>query len=163
MAIPTEDFSETVGLPGLIFPFVPHSIETGLLQDDKEAGGGFPLFAKKGVEDKVWAEKPTVADESEGAEEGATVADPEAYFVGIAVRTHMDCHDDGYSKGDHINVLKKGRLWVRVLGEVLAGQPAYVNDTNYAITATSEGGTAIPGGVFKTNAADGKLAQLEIA
>ena len=79
------------------------------------------------------------------------------------MRTKFDCHDEGYAKGDHVNVLKKGRVWVRVLGEVLSGQPAYVNTTNNGITAAATGNTAIPGGTFKTSAADGKLAQLEIA
>lgn len=254
MAISSQDFNETVGLPGLIFPFVPHSIETGLLMDSKEAGGGFPLFSVVGQPDKVWAEKPqsseavarvvevdvggTVAEgdkfsvsindtkyevTAESGDDAADVAGDLATaisaddnygatsssgkvtitaktagaaanadvftvaktstagtiaktektegadatlggtFVGIAARTRQDCHDEGYAAGDHINVLKKGRTWVRVLGEVLAGQAAYVNDTNFAITATSDGATAIAGGVFKTNAADGELAQLEIA
>ncbi|SHL05151.1 hypothetical protein [Fibrobacter sp. UWH4] len=164
MSIENADFNETVGVPGLIFPLVPHSIESGFLQGTKNSGGGFALFAKKGVPGKVWAEMPTVPDETEGAEEGATVPDPDAYFVGIAARTQFDglgC--EGYGQGDQVNVLKKGRLWVRVLGEVLAGQAAYVNDTNFAITATSSGATAITGGVFKSNAADGQLAELEIA
>lgn len=153
MAIETADFNETKGLPGLIFPHVPHSIESGFLQDSKSAGGGFALFAKVGEPGKVWAEKP---EAGEGEEE--------AYFIGIAARTNFDglgCA--GYEAGDQVNVLKKGRLWVRVLGEVIAGQPAYVNDTNFAITATSSGATAIAGGVFKSNAADGQLAELEIA
>lgn len=146
MAISKEDFNETIGLPGLIFPHVPHSIETGTLQEDKEAGGGFPLWAKKGEDGKVYATKP----ESDG------------YLAGIAARTRFDCHDEGYSAGDEVGVLKKGRLWVRALGEVLSGQPAYVNDTNNGITATAEGATAIPGGSFKTAGTDGKLVQLEI-
>lgn len=161
MAIPDEDFTETVGLPGLLFPFVPHSIETGLMQDGRESGGGFPVYGKKGEGDKAYASFPQVADSTK--DDGSTKDDPDGFFKGIAVRTKFDCHDEGYAKGDHVNVLKKGRVWVRVLGEVLSGQPAYVNTTNNGITATASGNTAIPGGTFKTSAADGKLAQLEIA
>ena len=52
---------------------------------------------------------------------------------------------------------------VKVSGEVLAGQAAYVNNSSGKITASSSSATAITGGVFKSNAADGRLAQLEIA
>lgn len=147
MAIENADFNETKGLPGLLFPHVPHSIESGFMQDSKNAGGGFALFAKQGEPGKIWSKKPVSGS-----------------FIGIACRTNFDglgCA--GYDVGDQVNVLKKGRVWVRVLGEVKAGQAAYVNDTNFAITATSTGATAIAGGVFKSNAADGKLAELEIA
>lgn len=147
MAIQTEDFNETVGLPGLIFPHVPHSIETGIIQDERESGGGFPLWGKKGEDGKVYSAKP----ESDG------------FLLGIAARTRLDALDEGYSAGDIVNVLKKGRVWVRVLGEVISGSAAYVNDSNNGITASSAGATAIEGGTFKTGAADGKLAQLEIA
>jgi hypothetical protein len=69
----------------------------------------------------------------------------------------------GYGQGDQVNVLKKGRVWVKVSGEVLAGQAAYINNSSGKITASSSSATAITGGVFKSNAADGRLAQLEIA
>lgn len=46
------------GEPGLIFPFVSHSIETGVIQDGKSLAGGFALWGKKGETGKVWAEKP---------------------------------------------------------------------------------------------------------
>ena len=147
MAIENADLNETKGLPGLIFPHVPHSIESGIMQDSKNAGGGFALFAKQGEPGKIWSQKP----------EGGS-------FIGIACRTNFDgLGFAGYDVGDQVNVLKKGRVWVRVLGEVKAGKAAYVNDTNFAITATSAGATAIAGGVFKSNAADGQLAELEIA
>lgn len=134
------------GAPGLLFPFVTHSIETGVMQEDKDAEGGFPLWIKTGVAGeagKVYVDKP---------ENGA--------FIGIAQRT---LYNDSYKAGMTVNVVKKGRLWVRVLGEVVAGSPAYVNDTNNAITATATGGTQIVGGMFKSDAADGELAELEIA
>lgn len=146
MSIPVEDLNETVGLPGLLFPLVPHAIETGLMQDEKEAAGGFPVYGKKGEGDKAFSAFPST----------------DGYFKGIAVRTKFDALEEGYAAGDVVNVMKKGRVWVRVLGEVLSGQPAYVNTTNNGITATESGNTAIVGGTFKTSAADGKLAQLEI-
>lgn len=134
-----------VGAPGLVFPFVTHSIETGVMQQDKDSEGGFPLWIKTGEAGeagKVYVDKP---------ENGK--------FLGIAQRTLFN---DSYKTGMTVNVLKKGRLWVRVLGEVKAGDDAYVNDTNNAFTATATGGTQIPGGVFKSDAADGELAELEI-
>ena len=131
-----------VGAPGLLFPFVLHSIETGILQDSKDSEGGFALWGKNGEPGKVYAAKP----ESDGI------------LRGIAQRTTV-C--DGYDEGDAVNVVKKGRVWVKVKGEVLAGQPAYVDDGSGLPTATA--GTAITGGYFKSNAQDGELAELEIA
>lgn len=81
-------------------------------------------------------------------------------FVGIAIRKNT-C--DSYKAGDVINVLRKGRIWVKALGECLSEETAYVNNSNGGITASSSSATQIPGGVFKSNAADGKLVQLEIA
>ena len=131
-----------VGAPGLLFPFVLHSIETGILQDSKDSEGGFALWGKKGEPGKVYAAKPA----SDGI------------LLGIAQRTTV-C--DGYDEGDAVNVVKKGRVWVKVKGEVMAGQPAYVDDVSGLPTATA--GTAITGGYFKYNAQNGELAELEIA
>ncbi|MCQ2061648.1 MAG: hypothetical protein MJY47_08685 [Fibrobacter sp.] len=133
------------GAPGLAFPCVTHSIETGVMQQDKDSEGGFVLWIKTGEAGeagKVYVDKP----------ENGT-------FLGIAQRT---LYNDSYKAGMTVNVLKKGRLYVRVLGEVKAGDSAYVNETNNAITATSTGAVQIPGGMFKTDAADGELAELEI-
>ena len=131
-----------VGAPGLLFPFVLHSIETGILQDSKDSEGGFALWGKTGEPGKVYAAKPA----SDGI------------LLGIAQRTTV-C--DGYDEGDAVNVVKKGRVWVKVKGEVMAGQPAYVDDVSGLPTATA--GTAITGGYFKSNAQNGELAELEIA
>lgn len=134
--------NETIGAPGLLFPFVLHSIETGILQDSKDSEGGFALWGKKGEAGKVYAAKPA----SDGI------------LLGIAQRTTIS---GGYEEGDAVNVVKKGRLWVKVSGEVTAGATAYVDDTTGLPTATA--GTAITGGVFKSNASGGELAELEIA
>ena len=145
MAFETNTFG-AIAAPGLMFPFVTHSIETGVMQEDKDSEGGFALWAKTGVAGeagKVYVNKP----------EGGV-------FAGIAQRTVFN---DSYKAGMTVNVFKKGRIWVRVLGEVVSGDPAYVNDTNNAFTAASTGGTAIVGGTFKSDAADGGLAELEIA
>ncbi len=105
------------GEPGLLFPFVPHSIETGVMQDEE---GGI--------------------------------------FLGIAQLTTIN---DAYFEGDMVNVVKKGRIQVKVSAEVLANQAAYVDDEgNFSATET---GTAIAGGVFKTNSAANGIAELEIA
>lgn len=242
------------GLPGLIFPFVPHSIETGTLQDTKDEMGGFPLYAVQGQPGKVWATKPASAEAVARVVEveiGGTVAEGDKYsvsiagtkyevtapstptaagiatalasavaaddnygatassgkvtitastagaarnadqfivgkestagtieknektagadaveggtFIGIASFTTAEMMNLGYEKGDHVNVLKKGRLYVKVSGEVLAGQAAYINNSSGKITANSSSAIAIAGGVFKSNASDGTLAELEIA
>lgn len=248
------EMNEGKGLPGLLFPFVPHSIETGILQDNKDEMGGFPLYAVEGKPGKVWATKPASADAVARVVEvtiGGTVAQSDKFsvtiagtkyevtadsddaaadvagklatavaadanygatassgkvtvtastagaaanadvfvvaatstagtiaktektagadavsggaFIGIASFTTADTMHLGYEKGDHVNVLKKGRLWVKVAGEVLAGQAAYINNSTGKITASSSSATAIAGGVFKSNASDGTIAELEIA
>ena len=249
-----EEFEGMEGLPGLLFPFVPHSIESGILQDSKDEMGGFPVYSVTGKPGKVWASKPAsaeavarvvevtiggtvaqsdkfsvtiagtkyevtagsgddasdvatalatavAADDNYGAtsstgkvtitastagaarnadqfvvgktSEAGTIAKNEktagadavegGTFIGIASFTTADCMHLGYGQGDQVNVLKKGRVWVKVSGEVLAGQAAYINNSSGKITASSSSATAITGGVFKSNAADGRLAQLEIA
>jgi hypothetical protein len=249
-----EEFEGMEGLPGLLFPFVPHSIESGILQDTKDEMGGFPVYSVAGQPGKVWAAKPESADAVARVVEvtiGGTVAQSDKFsvtiagtkyevtagsgddaadvatalatavsananygasassgkvtitastagaarnadqfvvdktstsgtiaknektagadavaggtFLGIASFTTADCMHLGYGKGDQVNVLKKGRVWVKVSGEVLAGQAAYINNSSGKITASSSSATAITGGVFKSNAADGRLAQLEIA
>lgn len=249
-----EEFNGQPGLPGLIYPFVPHSIETGVLQDDKDEMGGFPLYAVQGQPGKVWATKPASAEAVARVVEvtvGGTVAENDKFsvtiagtkyevtadsddtasdvagklatavdananygasassgkvtitastagaarnadqfivgkesaagtieknektagadaveggtFIGIAAYTTADCMNLGYGQGDTVNVLKKGRAFVKVSGEVFAGQAAYINNSTGKITASSSSATAIAGGVFKSNASDGTLAELEIA
>ena len=60
MAFETTPFG-AIAAPGLAFPFVTHSIETGILQEDKDSEGGFALWAKKGVPGeagKVYVNQP---------------------------------------------------------------------------------------------------------
>lgn len=250
----TVEMNGGKGLPGLIFPFVPHSIETGTLQDSKDECGGFPLYAVEGMPGKVWANKPSAsnavarvveveiagtvaegdkfsvsvngtkyevtasssptassvatalatavsADANYGASASSgkvtvtastagVAANADVFvvaststagtitktektagadavaggtFIGLSAFTTAELMNLGYDKGDHVNVLKKGRLYVKVAGEVLAGQAAYINNTTGKITASSSGAIAIAGGVFKSNASDGTLAELEIA
>ena len=49
---------DTIGVPGLLFPFVTHSIETGIIQADKAEKGGFGLWGKIGEPGKVYPAKP---------------------------------------------------------------------------------------------------------
>lgn len=134
-------FIDTKGEPGLLFPFVAHSIETGVLQDAKEQAGGFALWGKEGEVGKVYATKP-----------GSGV------FLGIA---QLTTGRDEYAAGDIVNVVKKGRVWVKVSAEVQANQAAYVDDDgNFSAVTT---GTAIAGATFKTNATANGIAELEIA
>ena len=253
--------NDNKGLPGLLFPFVPHSIESAFLQDSKEEIGGFPVYSCQGVPGKVWATKPAsvdavkrsltvtvagtvaqgdkysitigttkyevtvgatetaaaaasalvsaITDASTGDQvftatsaEGVVTLTAKEYgsapnavvitadktssagtitvqdeadqtkgvdavaggvYAGIVAFTTADALAMGYENGDLVNVLKKGRLWVKVSGEVLAGQAAYINNSTGKITANSSSATAIAGGVFKSNAANGMIAELEIA
>lgn len=130
-------------------------------QDSVEAIKG--AIIKKAYPEMVLDGKS--ADYLQGAYEAAMQklgdsAEAAGVFIGIAQRTMFN---DSYKAGMTVNVLKKGRIWVRVLGEVVSGDAAYVNNTNNAFTATSTDGTAIVGGTFKSDAADGGLAELEIA
>ena len=82
-----EEFDGMEGLPGLLFPFVPHSIESGLLQDSKDEMGGFPLYAVVGQHGKVWATKPASAVAVARVVEvtvGGTVAENDKYSVTVA-------------------------------------------------------------------------------
>lgn len=245
------DTTETIAAPGLVWPFVDPRVDTGIMQDNKDAEGGFPLYAVPGQPGKVWAAKPASADAVARVVEvtiGGTVAQSDKFsvtiagtkyevtagsgddasdvatalatavaadanygasastgkvtitatvagaarnadqflvavtstagtieknektagadavaggaFIGIAIRKNT-C--DSYAAGDVINVLRKGRIWVKVSGEALSEQAAYINNSSGNITANSSSATAISGGVFKSNAADGKLVQLELA
>lgn len=245
------DTTETIAAPGLVWPYIDPRVDTGVMQDNKDDEGGFPLYAVPGQPGKVWAAKPasayavarvvevtiagTVAqsdkfsvtiagtkyevtagsgdDASDVASALATAVDADAnygasastgkvtitassagaaanadtflvgktseagtitknektagadavaggVFVGIAIRKNTV---DSYVAGDVINVLRKGRIWVKTSGEALSEQTAYINNSSGLITASSSSATAISGGVFKSNAADGKLVQLEIA
>lgn len=255
--------NDNKGLPGLLFPFVPHSIESAFLQDSKEEIGGFPVYSQQGMPGKVWATKPasvdavkrsltvtiagtvaqsdkysitigtkkyevtvgaspdntataaasalvsaitdastgdeiftatsssgvvtltaknygsapnavsitadkestagTITVQAAGSQTAGVDGEPGGVFAGIAAFTTADALAMGYEAGDMVNVLKKGRLWVKVSGEVLSGQSAYINNSTGLITANSSSATAIAGGVFKSNAANGMIAELEIA
>lgn len=137
------DLSNGNAAPGLIWEGVPSVVETGLLKEDKNSEGGFVLWGKEGEGDNVYITKP-----SDGA-----------YFKGIAVRKTVQ---SSFEAGDTIGVMKKGRIWVKALGECLSGQKAYISNANNGITAASTDGTEIVGGTFTSNAADGQLVELEI-
>lgn len=143
MSFEAFEKSETQnGAPGLLFPYSHAKVDSGIIQEDKDSEGGFVLFEKQGEPGKFYVT----------GGEGKV-------FAGIAKRvTTRDC----YVKGDPISCIRKGKLWVRVLGEVLSTNQAYFNSTNYALTATSSGATQIPGGKFTSNAADKGLAELVI-
>lgn len=85
-------------------------------------------------------------------------------FVGITVRERsLNAETPNlFAENDSARILTKGPIWVEVPGAVSAGQPVYVNNTTGAFTATSGGGTAIPGGRFDTSAPDGGIALVRI-
>lgn len=126
------------GAPGLIFNTVPHVVENGIIKADKNSEGGFVCFRKIGDANGVYL-----------------ASGDDKVFAGIALRV---TGRDEYKSGDPCSVIVKGKVWVRVLGEVTAHSDAYYNSTNYSITATSVDGVKI--GKFTSNATDGGLAEL---
>lgn len=136
-----NEFGNDIGLEGQIYPFVPNSIETGFIQAAKDSIGGFGLWTKAGEPGKVYPTKP---------ENGI--------FVGLAQYTSIN---DTYEAGDIVNVMKKGRMFVKTAAEASAGNAVYITSAG-AITSASSGNDAIAGATFKTNGAAGALVEIEI-
>lgn len=142
MAINVNEFGADIGVEGQVFPFVANSIETGFIQADKDAVGGFGLWTKAGEPGKVYPTKP---------ENGI--------FVGLAQYTSVS---DTYEAGDIVNVMKKGRMIVKTAAQATAGSPVYITSAG-VITSASSGNDAISGAVFKSNAQANGLVEVEIA
>lgn len=102
---------------------------------------------------------PVALDTDETASVVNSTADK---FVGIAVFTHARENDGvktGYVEGDRMNVLRFGRIWVKVEAIVVKEDPAYVTAAG---TITNVAGTNIPIGRFMTSAPDNGLAVVEV-
>lgn len=62
MAFSANQFGRSIAAPGLIVPNQPSVIDSGVMQEDKNVEGGFPLFGKFGSGAGCWLEKSTAAD-----------------------------------------------------------------------------------------------------
>lgn len=140
MAHSSDEFGKSVGAPGLLVPNNPSTINSGHLQDSKDAEGGFALWTKQGEGDKVYSTKPASG----------------AIFKGIAQREVI--HDE-FVAGDMVSVIEKGQVWVKVSSDVQSGGKVYL-DTNGGFVATA--GTEIEGAQYLTNASNGGLALVQL-
>lgn len=71
-------------------------------------------------------------------------------FLGITARDQsVDPENpDKFAQYDNARILRKGPIWVNVTGAVDPTDTPYVNNTTGVISASSSGGTAIPGAKF---------------
>lgn len=67
---------------------------------------------------------------------------------------------DRYEATDTVRVLKKGKVFVSVVADVVAGQPAYVRAGAGTFTNVAQDNLRV--GKFRTTAANGTVAVLEI-
>lgn len=94
-------------------------------------------------------------------------------FIGVAIANHYaetrlsDVSNDvdgTYAAGDAVSILRRGVIWVEVLEDVMKGEEAVIDNAtgNFRPSDTTTTGVSDVVGVFKTSAAAGGLAQLEI-
>lgn len=95
---------------------------------------------------------------------GAGTADESARLGGagyqgitIADKTQLNAQ---YAIGAVAGVLRKGTIWVTVGSDVDPSDTVYFAAATGVISATSSGGTAIPGAKFETTTANGGLARV---
>lgn len=83
-------------------------------------------------------------------------------FVGVALHTHVRENNtvspDGYLAGDRMSVLRRGRVWVPIVGAFTKEAPAYVTATG---TYTATVGSNIKVGKFLMSG-NGQLGVIEV-
>jgi len=82
-------------------------------------------------------------------------------LLGIVIHSHARLVD-APKKGDVVNVLRKGRCYVRPSGAVSAGDGVYLAGSGKLAAAPIADEAAISGARWATSAADGELAVVEI-
>lgn len=87
--------------------------------------------------------------------------------IGIALAQHI--HDYAENKDDQkyevlqpAAIVKRGRIFVRCGGDVINGQAVKVDPTTQKFVADGVGAVDIANAVFKRNATDGQLVEIEI-
>lgn len=154
-----------------------YGFELDRAQAGQKAGAGFDHVESFAAEGAVAFGHGVVAGTADNQVAVAS-ADDET-FVGISVFTHAQVqgidltaaegeqYSTGaeYRDGDAVNVMRKGRVYVEVTDAVTAGADAYVDvvtngeEGKFTDVSTSNLPT---GGVFRTSAASGELAVVEV-
>lgn len=146
-------------------------------QAGQKADAGFDHVESFAAEGAVAFGYGVVAGTAENQVAVAAADDDD--FVGVSVFTHAieqgidqsaskgELYSTGaeYRDGDTVNVLRRGRVYVTVTDDVVAGEDAYVdvvtNDEEGQFTNVSTSNLAT-GGVFRTSADSGELAVVEV-
>ena len=90
--------------------------------------------------------------------------------LGVTLRSHTQDQEEGYSDGDPMPVIKKGRVWVPVEDAVTAESAAFVRfvaagaEQLGAFRSDADGtdAVALPGAKFVSDAEAGGLALLDL-
>lgn len=85
-------------------------------------------------------------------------------FQGVSIRdvTLDSRQEDKYADKQNVGILRVGEIWVQVSGSVAPGDAAAANTTTGVFGPAGDGMTAVPGGVFRTAAAQGEVALLDL-
>lgn len=94
------------------------------------------------------------------------VSDDYTNPTGITVRESVrDNNSDDtpvYPEDHEMSVMRVGRIWVTVADGATAGDPVYVDPDDGSIVSTAYGNTQFPNATFKTTAAAGELALVQL-
>lgn len=93
--------------------------------------------------------------------------DGTARFEGIVQAGSSAANYDGpyrYEQYEPVPVMRRGRIWVEVLEDVVEGGAAVIDPTtaNFRPEGTATAGVSVAIGIFKSSATAGSLALLEI-
>lgn len=144
MAFTANEFGRSIAAPGLVFPDQPYSTESRCMAEATESEGGFPVFAKKGEDVKVYTAKPETG----------------GYFLGIAQRV---VNRDEYPVGSPVTVVTEGQIWVSVGGDVKSGDNVGIDASgNFVAYEGAATGSLeeVKGGKFMSTAPSGSYARV---
>jgi hypothetical protein len=84
-------------------------------------------------------------------------------FVGVTIRD-VNRAEDEYAQYDNMGVMQRGRIWVTVGGDVVAGDNVTFSATTGVLSSAAASGSqfAITGAVWETTASNGGLAKLNL-
>lgn len=152
-----DEFGGSIGVEGQVYPFVPNSIETGIIQNDDNRVGGFVLFTAPTLNNKVW---------SDNLGEIPAEFASNAYPIGVAQFTSIK---EKFEKGDLVNIVKKGRVLVKAGDTMLSNATVAVrldeNNKAYFVTVSNNEIDCerfkVPC-IAKTNGNAGDLVEIEL-
>lgn len=154
MAFEANEFGRSVAAPGLVFADQPYTNESHVMGKvtvsgteygaDVSAEGGFAVFAKPGEDVKVFSVAPGDS----------------GYFLGIAQRV---VNRDSYPIGTPVNVITKGRVWVKVYEAVESGTVVGLGSSGFGKPhATTAANTDLSNATYRTSAAANGYAVVEL-